>query len=86
MRHNEKVFDKVLDLMSKHGELKITFTPENVAEGDDFLIFSAWQTHTCTIKFVSSGIMVFFDHDDPLHLEDCPDSFLESIVKNAPKD
>ena len=85
MRRNYDLFDKVLDLIYGYegeGDLTITFTPDNVAEGDHFLIFSAYDSITCT--FVAhTPIVVLFDCDEPMLLEDCPDSFLESIIKNA---
>lgn len=79
------LFSQVLDIIYGYkgeGNLTITFTPDNVAENDHFLIFSAYDAITCT--FVArSPIVVLFDHDEPMLLEDCPDSFYESILLNA---
>ena len=87
MRRNYDLFGKVLDIIFGYdgeGDLTITFTPDNVAEGDRFLIFSAHKSITCTF-IARSPIVVLFDCDEPILLEDCPDSFYESIIKNAPK-
>lgn len=87
MNKNYDLFDEVLDIIYGYegeGDLKITFTPDNVAEGDRFLIFSAYKSITCTF-ITSCPILVLFDCDEPMLLEDCPDSFLRSIIKNAPK-
>lgn len=84
-RRNYDLFDKVLDIIySSDKDLEITFTPENVAEGDRFLIFSAYKQIKCTFKRSGGGLLwVLFDCDEPILLEDCPDSFYESIIKNA---
>ena len=61
--------------------MEITFTPKNVAYGDNFLIFSAYKKIKVTFK--NFGLWyVLFDGDEPMLLENCPDSFLESILKN----
>lgn len=89
MEETYDLFDKVLGIIRKHthnGEcdLKITFTPDNVAVGDDFLIFSACKEITCTFTRTGSGIiLVWFDRDEPMLLENCPNSFFRSIIKNA---
>ena len=77
----------MIDLFSKVlGKIKdgmnITFTPNNVALGDDFLIFSATKKIKVTFK-VFGLWYVLFDGDEPMLLEDCPDSFYESILLNA---
>lgn len=70
-----QVLNKIKDGMS------ITFTPNNVAWGDDFLIFSA--TKKIKVTFKDFGLWyVLFDEDEPMLLEDCPESFYESILKN----
>ena len=72
-----KVLKKIKDGMS------ITFTPENVDDNDDFLIFSAYKSIKVTFKYSYSGIInVWFDNDEPMRLEDCPTSFFRSILKN----
>lgn len=84
MERHYELFDKVLKAIYGHkgGDLKITFTADNVAEGDDFLNFHTYPEITCTFTR-GCPIVVLFDCDEPILLENCPDSFLESIVKNA---
>lgn len=61
----------------------ITLTREDVASGDTFLIFSAYDSHTITFKRRYDGVIVLlFNNDDPILLEDCPDSFLRTLIKN----
>jgi hypothetical protein len=61
----------------------ITLTREDVASGDTFLIFSAYDSHTITFKRRYDGVIVLlFDNDDSILLEDCPDSFLRTLIKN----
>lgn len=73
------LFEKALDLI-KDG-MSIVFTPKNVAWGDNFLIFSCCKKIKCTFR-CHSLLWVEFDGDEPMLLENCPDSFLESIIKN----
>ena len=81
MARNENLFSEVLHKLDDG--MEITFTPDNVAEDDDFLIFSAYKQIKCTFKRSGSGLLwVWFDNDDPMLLEDCPDSFYESIHLN----
>ncbi len=75
------LFEKVLDVI--HDGMQITFTPKNVAYGDDFLIFSAYKSCTITFHTKSVPYWIDFDGDEPMRLEDCPDSFYESILLNA---
>lgn len=73
------LFSKVLGKL-KDG-MEITFTPKNVAWGDNFLIFSACKKIKVTFK--NFGLWyVLFDGDEPMLLENCPESFYESILKN----
>ena len=75
----EDLFGQVLTKIQDG--MTITFTKDNVAYGDDFLIFSAYKS--CTITFRCFGLWyVLFDNDEPMLLEDVPDSFLRSILKN----
>lgn len=83
------LFDEVLNVFRnveygyKNG-IDLTFTPENVAFGDHFLIFSAYKSCTCHFWRTNSGIIyVDFDGDEPMLLEVCPDTFYESIIKVA---
>ncbi len=75
------LFSQVLDAI--HDGMKITFTPDNVASGDRFLIFSAHKSHTITFHTKSVPYWIDFDGDEPMLLENCPDSFFESILLNA---
>ena len=75
------LFSQVLDKI--YDGLEITFTPKNVAPFDDFLIFSACKKikvkfHTAYVPF-----WVEFEGDEPMLLENCPDSFFRSILKNV---
>lgn len=77
-RHD--LFNQVLDRI-KDG-MEITFTPQNVAEGDNFLIFSACRKQTITLHTNRVPFWIEFDGDEPMRLEDCPTSFFRSILKN----
>ena len=72
-----KVYDAIRDGM------QITFTTENLADGDDFLILD--EGEECVVTFHTNSVpyWVDFSNDEPMLLEDCPDSFYESILKNA---
>ena len=76
-----ELFDKVLNKIEEG--MTITFTKDNIADGDDFLILDCGYD-SCAITFKRLGDMwyVLFDNDEPMLLEDCPDSFYESILKN----
>lgn len=77
----ESLFSQVLAKVKDGTE--ITFTENNVSRGDDFLIFSAYKEIKCTFKRNYAGVMVvMFSCDEPMLLEDCPDSFYRSILKN----
>lgn len=79
----EKHAKLVAELYSKIKDgMEITFTPSNVAEDDNFLIFSF--TDTIKVKLHTNRVpfWVEFDCDEPMRLEDCPDSFYRSILKN----
>lgn len=81
--------DKDMDLFGKvlekvYDGMEITFNRNNVAAGDRFLILQGGRSITC--KFVIGGggiIRVYFDGDEPMLLEDCPESFLRSILLNV---
>ena len=83
------IFDEVLkvfrNMKSGYGNgIDLTFTPKNVAFGDHFLIFSAYKSCTCHFWETRSGLIyVDFDGDEPMLLENCPDTFYESIIKVA---
>lgn len=74
------IFTKVLKVL-KDG-MEITFTADNVAPGDNFLLFGYYKSCTCTFR--NHGLWyVYFDNDEPMLLENCPESFYRSIIKNA---
>lgn len=74
-----KVLDKVYSMIGK----SITLTREDIASGDTFLIFSAYESHTITFKRRYDGVIVLLlDNDEPILLEECPDSFLRTLIKN----
>lgn len=75
----------VLVLLNEKGSgFKIRFNEGNVADGDRFLNFSYWKEIECEFTCGRSGIWwVSFDGDEPMLLENCPESFFESILKNA---
>ena len=81
MARDYSLFGEVLSKI-KDG-ITFTFTADNIAEGDDFLIFNDNKEKTIiTIHTKSVPYWVEFSNDEPILLEDCPDSFLRSILKN----
>lgn len=71
------VLSKIKDGMT------IVFTKDNIDKDDNFLIFSAYKEIKVWFRRYSSGIVkVFFSCDEPMLLEDCPQSFYKSILKN----
>lgn len=80
MNREYDLFSKVL--MKIEDGMTITFTKNNIAEGDDFLIFSASKSIAVTFKQPNDLWWVLFDGDEPMLLENVPDSFLRSILKN----
>ena len=72
-----QLLDKIKDGM------KITLTEKDVAEGDDFLIFNnPEETQTITIHTYRVPFWLEFDKDEPMRLEDCPESFYRTLLKN----
>jgi len=72
-----KLYKKIKDGM------KITLTEKDVAEGDDFLIFNnPEETQTITIHKNRVPFWLEFDKDEPILLEDCPESFYRTLLKN----
>lgn len=64
--------------------MQITFTPSNVAKGDNFLIFNgSRKKQTVTFHTKYEPYYIDFDGEEPMRLEDVPKSFYESIVKNV---
>ena len=80
MKRDYDLFCEVLKKL-KEG-MTITFTKDNIAEGDDFLVFSAAKSITIAFKQPNDLWWVLFDNDEPMLLENVPDSFLRSILKN----
>lgn len=63
-------------------EMEMTITRENKYINDRFLILADYRP-SITIKLVRHNLIwVYFDCDDPMLLENCPKSFLRTIVKN----
>ena len=82
---NYNLFSEVLDKLYHKNIFgqSITLTKENVAEDDNFLLFSAYDSHTITFKKRYDGVIILeFDHESPMLLEDCPDSFLQTLANN----
>ena len=79
-------FELFLNVLTKIHTMigkSITLTREDIASGDTFLIFSAYESHTITFKRRYDGVIVLLlDNDEPILLEDCPDSFLRTLIKN----
>ncbi len=81
MRKDYELFSTVLNKL-KEG-MSITFTKDNVADGDRFLILGCgYDSCTVTFKRPCDLWWVCFDNDEPMLLEDCSDSFYRSILKN----
>lgn len=77
---NYDLFSEVLGKI-KDG-MKISFTENNVAHDDDFLIFSYRKKQTVTFHTKSVPYWIEFDGDEPMLLENVPNSFLRSILQN----
>ena len=83
--NNMDTFSKLLEKLNGRNEVNITFNKSNIYPFDDFLIqvFYYGKEQKITIKRGSSGILcVLFDGDEPMLLENCPESFWKSIIKN----
>ena len=76
-----QLFGQVLNQI-KEG-MSITFTKDNIADGDRFILLGCGYD-SCTVTFKRPGDLwwVCFDNDEPVLLENCPDSFYRSILKN----
>ena len=77
-------YDLFCEVLRKLREgMTISFTKENIAEGDEFLILGCgYDSCIVTFKRPSDLWWVCFDNDEPMLLENVPDSFLRSILKN----
>ena len=81
MARDYSLFGEVLSKI-KDG-ITFTFTADNITEGDNFLIFNDNKEKTIiTIHTSRVPYWVEFSTDEPMRLEDCPDCFLRSILKN----
>lgn len=81
MNRDYSLFTKVLGKL-KEG-MSITFCQNNIAEGDGFLILGCGRDQV-KVTFRRPGDLwwVCFEGDEPMLLEDCPDSFFRSILNN----
>lgn len=81
MNRDYQLFGKVLSKIREG--MSITFTKDNIADGDHFLILGCGYDQ-CTITFKRPGDLwwICFDNDEPILLENVPDGFLRSILKN----
>ena len=76
-------FGTLLDKLRGMENKSITLTKTDVVEGDNFLIFSAYDSITITFKRRYDGIwVIYFSNDEPILLEDCPMSFYLTLLKN----
>ena len=81
MYRDYELFSKVLGKL-KEGQT-ITFTKDNIAEGDRFLILGCgYDSCKVTFKRPHGLWWICFDNDEPMLLENAPDSFFRSILKN----
>ena len=81
MRKDYDLFTKVLSKI--RDGMSITFTKDNVADCDRFLLLGCgYDSCTVTFKRPSDLWWICFDNDEPMLLEDAPDSFYRSILKN----
>lgn len=77
-----ELFCEVMKRVPKGEGIKVKLTPKNVARGDRFLIFSAYKSCVCHLYW--KGLLwVDFDNDEPMLLENCPESFYRSILLNV---
>lgn len=76
-----ELFLEVMSLVDKRKYLELTFTEDNVAPGDHFLFFKKENSCTCKVGWIGGLLWVTFSNAGPMLLEDCPTSFLESIIK-----
>ena len=74
-------FSKLLPVI-KNG-MKITLSQKNCVLGDDFLIFSDYRPYqTITLHTNRVPFWIEFDGDEPMLLENCPESFFTTLRKN----
>lgn len=76
-----KVLNKIYGMIDK----SITLTEKDLHPTDHFLLLGKNTSESCTITFkrTNSGlIMLLFDNDEPILLENCPESFYKTLLKN----
>lgn len=78
-----ELFSNVLLRIRNGQETSFVATPSNVSVDDDFLVFSAYDQQKITLVRADL-VRVFFEHDDSMLLEDCPESFYKTLIKNLP--
>lgn len=85
----EDIFEKVIDKIYKRFEenggkpFSITFTKDKLAYGDSFLIQVYHYNKKEKITFYDNGLIwLGFDGEEPMLLENVPDSFLETLDMN----
>lgn len=77
----EKVLNKVCNMIGK----SITLTEKDLHSTDHFLLLGKNANKSCTITFKKTNnglIMLLFDNDEPILLENCPESFYKTLLKN----
>ena len=78
-------FGTLLNKLRGMENKSITLTKADIVEGDNFLIFSAYDSITLTFKRRYDSVwVVCFSNDEPILLEDCPMSFYLTLLKNLP--
>lgn len=77
--NRHKIFDALLENL--RDGMTFTLTPDNIATGDRFLIFSACDKQVITIH-TTCPYWVEFDADEPILLENCPTSFFRTLLLN----
>lgn len=76
-----KEFMKLLSVL-KDG-MKFTLRKEDCVDGDRFLIFSNYRPfQTITLHTNCVPFWVEFDGDEPMRLEECPETFFATLRKN----
>ena len=76
-------FSELLDLI--RDGMTITLTKKDCVPWDNFLIFSACKKQTITIHTNCVPYWVEFDGDEPMLLENCPESFFDTLIANIKK-
>ena len=81
MENKYELFGEMLSKISDG--LQITFTKDNIADGDTFLILGCgYDSCTVTFKRFRDLWWVLFSNDEPMLLESTPATFWQSILKN----